>query len=156
MSGLQLFEIQIADRASGASMTLEGGRDFDRGFYLIVDGATWRMSVSDASWLAAGARQIENRVQWAKDRAKEGATFRRHVPFTDGTLLVELGIEHIGDDDVIYFEFDKRIQLASDDARRLFDVLARFGDDVRTVRSASGGVTQLNLTQQISRWRKDF
>lgn len=143
MPGIQLFEIEISDCQSGASMMLAGGRDFTveaDPFYLTVDGLKWVMTMRDATGLAGAAQRIEYRIRRAGEcgeAPKADAFFRRRLFDHSDTAVIELSLAAIGELAAVLFEFGaKRITLNLEDAPRLFAALTRFGDDACMVQAA--------------------
>jgi hypothetical protein len=70
MAGVQIFRVELVDRASGAHLTLAGGRDFASGFYLELADLVLHLDPDQASRFAMAARRLIRRQR--KSRAEAG------------------------------------------------------------------------------------
>jgi hypothetical protein len=90
MAGVQIFRIELADRASGARLTLAAGREFDGYFYLEFGDFTFRWHLDQAARFASAVR----RLAWRRRAKTSGAVWRRDLGDDAGlSIKLELGLD---------------------------------------------------------------
>jgi hypothetical protein len=130
MGRVQIFKIELTDRASGAHLTLAAGRELDGDFFLDFGEFVLPLFPEQAS---AFARAV-TRLAWHRQRAtpKPGAVWKRIVGDGVGAgFKVEFGLT---DEGRCYAEA-AGTKIVCDDGQGdlVLAVLQRFAEDVNTV-----------------------
>lgn len=146
MGRVQIFKVELTDRASGARLSLAAGRELEGDFFLDFGEFVLPLFQEQA---AAFARAVA-RLAWRRQRPtpKPGAVWKRIVG--DGVsagFRVELGLT---DEARVYIEA-AGVKVVCDDGQGdlVFAVLERFADDIIAVSAhgASQQSDQLDMTQ---------
>jgi hypothetical protein len=135
MGRVQIFRIELTDRASGAHLTLAAGRELAGDFFLDFGDFVLPLFPEQAS---AFARAV-SRLAWRRQRAapKPGSAWKRIVGDGVGAgFKVEFGLT---DEGRCYAEVGST-KIVCDDGQGdlLRAVLERFAEDVASVQQAGG------------------
>ena len=133
MSGnMRLFQIELTDRASGAQITLAGGRWFDENsYYLEFDDFSMQLWPDEAERFAWVARYLLRRRQLQKP----GECWSRELG--DGAGLKTKLQFGVTENNLVYVEANVRVECDEGLSDTLVAVLANFAADIREVSRAS-------------------
>jgi hypothetical protein len=87
---IQIFRFELTDRASGAHLTLAGGREFDGYFYLEFGDFTLRLHPDQAARFGRAVR----RLAWRRRAKTPGPVWSREVG-DDAGLSIKVELEHV-------------------------------------------------------------
>ncbi len=91
---IRIFQIELADRASGAHLALAAGREFDGYFYVEFGDLTLRLHPDQAARFASAVR----RLVWRRRAKTSGRVWAREVGVGAGdpATKIELGLDDDG------------------------------------------------------------
>jgi hypothetical protein len=158
MAKIQIFKIELVDRASGAHLTLAAGRELDGDHFLDFGDFVLPLFPEQA---AAFARAV-TRLAWRRQQAtpKPGSVWRRTVGDGVGPgFRLELGLT---DEGRVYVEA-AGTKIVTDEGQGdvLFAVLGQLAEDVSSISAASEQPHHLDMPPgsrsgfPLPRWADD-
>jgi hypothetical protein len=134
---ITLFDLQIADAATGWQMTMSGGRNLNNQatpFFLETDPLDWPMTLREASFVAFAAKRVLSRLGLAAEgrQFKLGPSFQKGLQVVDDAepMVVEFGLRKDGgenDQPRVYLRIGTVLIGCNDaDGYRLIGALCRY------------------------------
>ena len=169
---ITLFDLEIADTATGWRMSLSGGRNLnsmhDDPFFLDTPVLDWPMTLREAAFVSFAAKRVLRRLELAADgrEFKLGPSFKKALPVVDNAepMVVEFGLRKDGsnenDPPRVYLRIGSVLIGCNDaDGYRLLGAFCRY-EVADEIGHASAVPQQINLTPGLRnvglpRWADD-